>query len=65
MGAKTLWIGDVESWMDESYISSLFAGVSISHLSPFIYLPFLLGGLSPVSEINQRQAERYDLQLKI
>ena len=27
IGAKTLWIGDVESWMDENYISSLFNGV--------------------------------------
>ena len=28
IGAKTLWIGDIEAWMDESYISSLFTGVS-------------------------------------
>ncbi len=28
LGAKTLWIGDVEPWMDEQYITSLFAGVS-------------------------------------
>jgi hypothetical protein len=24
VGAKTLWIGDIEPWMDEHYISSLF-----------------------------------------
>jgi hypothetical protein len=24
VGAKTLWIGDIEQWMDENYISSLF-----------------------------------------
>lgn len=24
IGAKTLWIGDIESWMDENYIASLF-----------------------------------------
>lgn len=28
VGAKTLWIGDIEPWMDENYISSLFQGVS-------------------------------------
>lgn len=27
VGAKTLWIGDIEQWMDESYIASLFQGV--------------------------------------
>lgn len=29
VGAKTLWIGDIEPWMDENYIASLFTGVSI------------------------------------
>jgi hypothetical protein len=29
VGAKTLWIGDIEPWMDENYISSLFQGVTI------------------------------------
>ena len=24
IGAKTLWIGDIEPWMDEQYISNLF-----------------------------------------
>jgi len=24
LGAKTLWIGDIEPWMDENYISTLF-----------------------------------------
>jgi hypothetical protein len=28
LGAKTLWIGDIEPWMDENYISGLFSGVS-------------------------------------
>jgi hypothetical protein len=28
VGAKTLWIGDIEPWMDESYIASLFQWVS-------------------------------------
>ena len=28
IGAKTLWIGDIEPWMDEAYIQSLFAQVS-------------------------------------
>ena len=28
VGAKTLWIGDIEPWMDENYITSLFQGVS-------------------------------------
>ena len=25
--AKTLWIGDIESWMDENYVANLFTGV--------------------------------------
>jgi len=29
IGAKTLWIGDVEPWMDENYMAGLFAGVTI------------------------------------
>ena len=24
LGAKTLWIGDIEPWMDEQYIHGLF-----------------------------------------
>ena len=28
LGAKTLWMGDIEPWMDETYISGLFNGVS-------------------------------------
>jgi RNA recognition motif-containing protein len=28
MGAKTLWIGDIESWMDENYIMELFQGIA-------------------------------------
>jgi hypothetical protein len=28
VGAKTLWIGDIEPWMDENYISSLFQGIA-------------------------------------
>jgi len=28
IGAKTLWIGDIEPWMDENYIQGLFTGVS-------------------------------------
>jgi hypothetical protein len=24
IGAKTLWIGDIETWMDENYIMDLF-----------------------------------------
>jgi len=24
--SKTLWIGDIDTWMDEAYIASLFAG---------------------------------------
>ena len=28
IGAKTLWIGDIEPWMDENYIQGLFNGVS-------------------------------------
>jgi hypothetical protein len=28
LGAKTLWIGDIEPWMDENYIQGLFSGVS-------------------------------------
>jgi len=27
VGAKTLWIGDIEQWMDENYVISLFQGV--------------------------------------
>ncbi len=27
--SKTLWIGDIDHWMDESYIASLFAGSGI------------------------------------
>lgn len=29
LGAKTLWIGDIEPWMDENYIQNLFQGVSL------------------------------------
>jgi hypothetical protein len=29
MQARTLWIGDIEQWMDENYISGLFTGVSL------------------------------------
>ena len=29
MGAKTLWIGDIEPWMDEAFVANLFTGVSI------------------------------------
>ena len=29
--SRTLWIGDVESWMDESYIASLFSSTGGSH----------------------------------
>ena len=28
MGAKTLWIGDIEPWMDEHYISGLFQNIA-------------------------------------
>ncbi|CDW73706.1 mrna binding post-transcriptional regulator [Stylonychia lemnae] len=28
IGAKTLWIGDVEPWMDENYMAGLFAGIA-------------------------------------
>ena len=29
IGAKTLWIGDIEPWMDENYVQGLFNGVSV------------------------------------
>ena len=29
IGAKTLWIGDIETWMDENYITGLFNKVSL------------------------------------
>lgn len=32
IGAKTLWIGDIEPWMDEQYIMGLFNKVSTNHL---------------------------------
>ena len=28
LGAKTLWIGDIEPWMDEHYISGLFQNIA-------------------------------------
>ncbi|CDW85906.1 uncharacterized rna-binding isoform 2 [Stylonychia lemnae] len=28
-GSKTLWIGDIEPWMDESYTSNLFNGIAL------------------------------------
>jgi len=28
IGAKTLWIGDIEPWMDESYVMNLFTGIA-------------------------------------
>jgi hypothetical protein len=31
IGAKTLWIGDIEPCMDETYVMNLFTGVIISH----------------------------------
>lgn len=27
--SKTLWIGDLDSWMDEAYIASIFASTGI------------------------------------
>jgi len=32
---RTLWIGDIEPWMDEAYITSLFQGLGI--LINFLY----------------------------
>lgn len=29
--AKTLWIGDIEPWMDDNYITGLFTGVRYSY----------------------------------
>ena len=52
-GAKTLWIGDVEAWMDEAYISSLFSGVSC-----FTFDFNYLGSFSTDSQINQGQNQR-------
>jgi hypothetical protein len=34
VGAKTLWIGDIEQWMDENYVISLFQGVRVT---PYIH----------------------------
>lgn len=45
-GAKTLWIGDVEAWMDEAYITSLFAGVSLTNVYKSI------GGFSSISQTH-------------
>ena len=28
LGAKTLWIGDIEPWMDENHIQGLFSGIA-------------------------------------
>ena len=33
IGAKTLWIGDIETWMDEQYIQNLFNKVSSCSLT--------------------------------
>jgi len=30
--SKTLWIGDIDTWMDEAYIASLFAASGIIYL---------------------------------
>lgn len=27
--SKTLWIGDIDSWMDEAYLASVFASTGI------------------------------------
>ena len=27
--SRTLWMGDIEHWMDENYISSLYSSVGI------------------------------------
>jgi hypothetical protein len=35
IGAKTLWIGDIEPWMDENYIQGLFNGVSFMAINSF------------------------------
>jgi hypothetical protein len=35
IGAKTLWIGDIEPWMDENYIQGLFNGVSFMVINSF------------------------------
>lgn len=29
IGAKTLWIGDIETWMDETYIQDIFGKVAV------------------------------------
>ena len=29
IGAKTLWIGDIETWMDEQYIQDIFNKVAV------------------------------------
>lgn len=51
LGAKTLWIGDVEPWMDEQYITSLFAGVSQGNELTAI------GRQCNLSQVDQGQAE--------
>ena len=45
--SKTLWIGDVEAWMDENYISSLFNGVSISLL-------IIIDSICTICQVNKR-----------
>ena len=40
IGAKTLWIGDIEPWMDEQYIMGLFN--KVSSRAPFRSSPVVL-----------------------
>jgi len=51
MESKTLWIGDIEHWMDESYIGGLFAGTG-NNL--FVKKYYYLGAVTSVKLIRDK-----------
>jgi len=51
--SKTLWIGDIDHWMDESYIASLFAG-SGNKILTFSPLNNILGAVNSVKVIRDK-----------
>ncbi len=55
-GAKTLWIGDIESWMDEPYVANLFTGVSKNSFI-LCYSSLFIDSISLTSKAYKRQNE--------
>lgn len=50
--SKTLWIGDLDSWMDEAYVASIFASTGDSILVIFL---IIAGTVSNVKVIRDKK----------